>query len=122
MQDYDKTYLERLQAATTGIDLTAGEERTLKWLAGWDAPTVDNVAHIINKARGAAPEPGGLEKKDLLQVWGYLQALKDIYEGKARDAAQRGDATGDKLTTDYMKMGAEISTMQQKINREAGEV
>lgn len=121
MQDYERDALERLQAATHGIDLTAGEERTLKWIAGWEASTVDNVAHIIEKAKGTE-RAGELTRKDLLQLWGYLQSLKDIYEGKARDAAQRGDAIGDKLTADYMKMGAEITTMQQKLNREAGEV
>ncbi len=120
MQDYDKTYLERLQAATVGIDLTAGEERTLKWLSGWEASTVDNVAHIIEKARGTE-RAWELTRKDLLQLWGYLQCLKDIYEGKARDAAQRGGTIGDKLTADYMKKGAEITTMQQKINKEAEE-
>ena len=121
MQDYERDALERLKAATADIDLTTGEERTLKWLSGWEPSTVDNVAHIIEKARGTG-RAGELTRKDLLQIWGYLQCLKDIYEGKAKDAAQRGDTIGDKLTADYMRMGVEISTMQQKVTREAGEV
>lgn len=108
MQNYDKTYLERLQAATNGIDLTAGEERTLKWLSGWDAPTVDNVSHIIEKARGA--RTGELTQQDL-------------FEGEIRDAASIEDATiRDSVTTNNTKWAAEIRDLQQKINREAGEV
>jgi len=121
MQSHDRTSLERLQTATTGIELTAGEQRTLKWLSEWEASTVDNVAHIIEKARGAK-RTGELSRQDLLQLWGYLQSLKDIYESKAKDAAQRGDSIGNNLTDVYMKMGAEITTMQQELNREAGEV
>lgn len=60
-----------------------------------------------------------MTKKDYLETWGYLQALKDIYESKARDAAARGDDTGRKLAGDYMKHSAEISAMQRKINDEA---
>lgn len=119
MQDYDKEFLERLQAATIGIDLTSREERTLKWLAGWDAPTVDNVAHIIEKAR--AGHTGELTRQDLLQIWGYLQTLRDIFEGKSKDTAKRGDTIGDKLTTGYTKEITAITTMQKKLSKEAGE-
>lgn len=53
MEKWERENFDRLKAATAGIDLTAGEERTLKWLSGWETSTVDNVAHIIEKARGA---------------------------------------------------------------------
>lgn len=120
MQDYDKTSLERLQAVTADLDLTAGEQRTLKWIAGWETVTVDNVAHIIEKARGTE-KAGELTGQDLLQIWGYLQTLKDVFEKKARDTAQRGDTIGDKLTADYMKEITAINTMQKKLSKEAGE-
>lgn len=122
MQDYDKTYLERLQAATAGIDLTAGEERTLKWLAGWDAPTVDNVAHIIEKARGAK-RAEELTRQDLFKLWGFLETLKNIFEGEIRDADKIEDsAIRDSVTGNNAKWASEIRDLQQKINREAGEV
>ena len=38
MQDYEQASLERLQAATAGIDLTSGEQKTLKWISGWETP------------------------------------------------------------------------------------
>lgn len=121
MQDYDKTYLERLQTATTGIDLTAVEERTLKWLAGWDAPTVGNVARIIEKARGT--RAGELTQQDLFKLWGFLETLKNIFEGEIRDADSIEDATiRNSVTTNNAKWAAEIRDLQQKINREAGEV
>lgn len=120
MQDFERDSLERLHAATAGIDLTSGEQKTLKWISGWETSTVDNVAHIIEKAKGT-DRAVVLTRKDFLQLWGYLQCLKDIYEDKSRDAAQRGDTIGDKLTADYMKMCVEITAMQQKINREVGE-
>lgn len=120
MQDFERVSLGRLQAAAAGIDLTSGEQKTLKWISGWETSTVDNVIHIIEKAKGT-DRTVKLTRKDFLQLWGYLQCLKDIYEGKSRDAAQREDTVGDKLTADYMKMCVEITTMQQKINREVGE-
>ena len=52
MQEYEQASLERLQVATAGIDLTSGEQKTLKWISGWETFTVDNVAHIIEKAKG----------------------------------------------------------------------
>lgn len=121
MQDYDKTYLERLQAATAGIDLTAGEERTLKWLSGWEASTVDNVAHIIDKAR--AQRAGELTRQDLFKLWGFLETLKNIFEAEIRDAAKIEDsAIRDSVTGNNAKWASEIRDLQQKINREAGEV
>ena len=60
-----------------------------------------------------------MTQKDLLEVWGYLQALKDIFEGKARDATQRGDTIGDKLAGDYLREAVRITALQGKIDREA---
>lgn len=60
-----------------------------------------------------------MNRKDYLETWGYLQALKDIYEEKARSAVARGDYTGDKLARDYVRMAADITAMQHKINTES---
>lgn len=62
------------------------------------------------------PIPATMTKRDYLITWGFLQSLKDVSESKARDAAKRGDKIGDKLTADYMKQAAEITTMQGKID------
>ncbi len=35
------------------VGLTADEERTLIWLAGWDEYTIENVLSAIRKARAA---------------------------------------------------------------------
>ena len=35
------------------VELTADEERTLIWLAGWDEYTIENVLSAIRKAIGA---------------------------------------------------------------------
>ena len=51
MQDLSQIFLAQLMAATKGMNLSAEEQRTLKWIAGWDKYTVDNVASIIAKAR-----------------------------------------------------------------------
>lgn len=89
MQDYDKTFLERLQTATAGIDLTAGE----------------------------------LTRQDLFKLWGFLETLKNIFEAEIRDAAKiEGSAIRDSVTGNNAKWAAEIRELQQKINREAGEV
>ena len=42
---------QKLREATKDIELSADEERTLNWLAGWDAYTIDNVVSVISKAR-----------------------------------------------------------------------
>lgn len=119
MQDLEEKCMGQLQEATEGLTLTDSEEKTLHWLAGCHPYMVDNVAHIIERAR--EPRAGELTRQDLLQVWGYLQTLKDIFEKKARDTAKCGDNIGDKLTADYMKEITAISTMQQKLSKEAGE-
>lgn len=57
--------------------------------------------------------------KDYLAAWGYLQALKDILDGKAKAAAQRQDDIGKTLAADYTKQAVEITALQQKILQEA---
>lgn len=121
MQDFDQDSLERLQAATAGIDLTSGEQKTLKWISGWETATVDNVAHIIEKAKGTE-KAGELTQDDLFKLWGFLETLKNIFEEEIRCAASIEDATiRGTLTTNNTKWAAEIRELQQKLNREAGE-
>lgn len=50
---YDKSSFEQLKADAIGLGLTEAEERTLKWISGWDKSTVDHVVSIIMKAREA---------------------------------------------------------------------
>lgn len=118
MEQLDTKNTARMERATSGLVLTDAEGQTLKWLCGWEPSTVENVASVIEKARGIAPA-GDMTRKDFLTVWGYLQALKDIYERKAKESAQRGDGLGRELTASYMKYAAEITTMQGKIDKEA---
>ncbi len=101
------------------VDLTYLEVRTLKWLAESDLYTVSNISRIIRKSREAERSRMlGLTQKDLLTIWGLLQSLKDIYENKAREAAARPDALRERLAGDYMKIAAEITPLQAKINKE----
>lgn len=118
MEQLDTRNTARMERATSGLDLTGAEGKTLKWLCGWEPSTVENIASVIEKARESALA-GNMTRKDLLTVWGYLQALKDIYERKAKEAAQRGDDLGRELTASYMEYAAEITTMQRKIDKEA---
>lgn len=40
-----------------GVSLTADEERTLLWLAGWEETTIDNILSLMEKvARKRANE------------------------------------------------------------------
>ena len=55
-------------------------------------------------------------KKSLLTVWGYLDVLKGIYKEKAEAAANRKDATGDKLAADYAGKVAELHSLQKLID------
>lgn len=120
MADYDRDALELLKSSTGGAELTGPEIHSLEWLAGWEASTVTNIASVIKKSREAErSRTPGLTKKELLTVWGYLQSLKDIYEGKAREAAARPDTLGAQLAGDWMKMAAGITPLQEKINQEA---
>lgn len=120
MADYDFEYLELLKSSTKGTDLTVSESRSLEWLAGWDQSTVTNIASIIRKSREVErSQAAGFTQKELLTIWGCLQCLKDIYEGKARESVARPDVMGAKLAGDWMKMAAEIVPLQEKINKEA---
>lgn len=65
------------------------------------------------------PEPERMTRRDFLQTWGFLQTLKDELEAKARAAASGGAELGPQVAGDYLKMCAEISAMQEKIDREA---
>lgn len=60
-----------------------------------------------------------MTREDYLTTWGYLQALKDIYEKKARTAAARRDDIGRKLAGDYLIRTEEITALQSKIDNEA---
>lgn len=120
MQDYEQASLERLQAAAAGIDLTSGEQKTLKWISGWETSTVDNVARIIEKAKGTE-KARELTQDDLFKLWGFLETLKNVFEEEIRDVASIEDATiRDTVTTNNTKWAAEIRELQQKLNREAG--
>jgi len=120
MAEYDRDALELLKSSTGGAELTISEVRSLEWLAGWEQSTVANIASVIRKSRETErSQTVGLTKKELLTVWGYLQSLKDIYEGKAREVAARPDALGEQLAGDWMKMAGEITAMQTRINKEA---
>ncbi|MDE7244359.1 MAG: hypothetical protein K2O18_10360 [Oscillospiraceae bacterium] len=125
-QYIDQEHLNQIQNILKGVGLTADEERTIRYLSIEETYTVRNIVSIIAKARQAGPihseniVPQELTQKDLLTTWGYLESLKNIYERKARESAQRGDDTGRSLTADYMRQSAEISAMQRKLDREAG--
>lgn len=65
-------------------------------------------------------DSAGMTAKDYLEVWGYLQTLKDILEEKAKRAAELEDKDrGVKLAGGYMQTCAQISAMQHKISAEA---
>jgi len=62
----------------------------------------------------------GMTQKDYLKAWGYLQTLKDIFEEKAKEAAEPEDKDrGAGVTGSYTQTCAQISAMQRKINEEA---
>lgn len=52
-------YLDALHEPFAGIDLGAYDERMIRWLAGWDQPTVGTVASLLHRVRAATPLPGG---------------------------------------------------------------
>ena len=45
--------LEVLLDALDGIPISDGERRSLTWLCGFEADTVENVAAVIRRARGS---------------------------------------------------------------------
>lgn len=119
MQDLEEKCIGQLQKTTEGLTLTDSEEKTLHWLAGCHPYMVDNVAHIIEKARDTG-RAGGLTQQDLFKLWGFLETLKNIFEGEIRDSGKIEDATiRDSVTTNNTKWAAEIRELQQKIDRGA---
>lgn len=59
-----------------------------------------------------------MTKQDYLTTWGYLQMLKDRLDQDAKKAAASDNENGRAVAGDYLKMYAEISAMQEKIDRE----
>ena len=55
MDTWQLDNLDRLLAAI-GMPVTDAELRTLTWIAGWDAPTIDNVISIITRLRATKKE------------------------------------------------------------------
>ncbi len=45
-----------LLAALHGVQLGAYDQRILRWLAGWDVPTVATVVSLLWRARDAAAQ------------------------------------------------------------------
>lgn len=42
-----------LRKALRGVEVSEREARTLRWIAGWEAETVERIAGLIEKARKA---------------------------------------------------------------------
>ena len=49
--DWEQENYDKLRAAL-GIDVTEKEDRTLRWLAGWDHATIENLVSISQRTRG----------------------------------------------------------------------
>lgn len=43
--------LEIILEALDGVELTESEMQTIRWLAGWDLYTAEQISSIINKCR-----------------------------------------------------------------------
>ena len=50
-----RDYLAAMREPFVGIDLGAYDERMIRWLAGWDLPTVGTFASLLHRARAATP-------------------------------------------------------------------
>lgn len=48
--DKERKRVEKIHEVLGEVDLTEAEKRTLKWLAGWEESTVDNLISVIEKA------------------------------------------------------------------------
>lgn len=59
-----------------------------------------------------------MEKADYFKVYGYLLALRDTYEQKARDAARRDDDFGKELVVNYTKEVVELNRLMSAVNDE----
>ena len=53
-------YLAALREPLAGIPLGAYDERTIRWLAGWDLHTVSTVVSLLHRARAAESLPTGV--------------------------------------------------------------
>jgi hypothetical protein len=49
--DWEQENYDKLKAAL-GIDVTEKEDRTLRWLAGWDHITIENLVSIFQRTKG----------------------------------------------------------------------
>lgn len=58
-----------------------------------------------------------MTKQDYLTTWGYLQMLKDRLDQDAKRVAAAGGENSAAVAADYLKMYAEISAMQKKIDQ-----
>jgi peptide subunit release factor 1 (eRF1) len=52
---------DMLRQAVRGLVLTADDERTIAWLAGWATDTVESVVGLLDRVRAT----GGVEMLDL---------------------------------------------------------
>lgn len=59
--DYDAAFFEKLQEAVGDAELTESETDTLRWIAGWDKRTVENIASIIRKAKSGGTKVASIE-------------------------------------------------------------
>lgn len=59
-----------------------------------------------------------MEKADYFKIYGYLLALRDTYEQKARDAARRDDDLGKELVVNYTKEVVELNRLMSAVNDE----
>ncbi len=48
-----RCFYDVLLEALAGVELTPYEDRILRWLAGWDWPTVDALVSVFRKLRAA---------------------------------------------------------------------
>ena len=51
MERWQQENYDKLRAAI-GIDVIENEDRTLRWLAGWDYTTVGHLVSIIQRLKG----------------------------------------------------------------------
>jgi DNA-binding CsgD family transcriptional regulator len=49
--DYKEKNMDLLLNALGNIDLTDAEKRSLEWLAGWEAETIQNICSAIEKTK-----------------------------------------------------------------------
>lgn len=48
-------FLAAVHEPLTGIELGSYDERMLRWLAGWDTPTVGTLVSLLHRARSSPP-------------------------------------------------------------------